>query len=187
MRIEVEKRRFTVDEYHRMCEIGVIGFEERTELIDGEIIKMTSPSTRHVACTNRATAYFAEAFGRRRAIVSIQNPLLLNLYNEPQSDVVVLKPTPDFYKNTGLTPEHAFLVVEISESSLAFDRKIKLPRYAACGIPEVWIEDLRHDIILVFRDLKIDTYETCLTLHRGQFVSPIAFPDVQFKVDDLLG
>jgi Uma2 family endonuclease len=78
MRIEVEKKLFTVDEYHRMCDSGIIGFEERAELIDGEIIKMTSPSTRHVGCTNRATTYFTEAFGRR-AIVSIQNPLLLTL------------------------------------------------------------------------------------------------------------
>jgi len=186
MRIEVEKRRFTVDEYHRMCETGVIGFEERTELIDGEIIKMTSPSTRHVACANRANTFFTEAFGRR-AIVSIQNPLLLNLYNEPQPDVVVLRPKPDFYKSTRFTPEHTFFVVEISESSLAFDRKIKLPRYAACGTPEVWIEDLKHDVILVFRDLENDTYKTSATLHRGGSVSPAAFPDVQFKVEDLLG
>ena len=119
--------------------------------------------------------------------MSVQNPLLLNLYNEPQPDVVVLKPTPDFYKSTRFTPEHAFFVVEISESSLAFDRKIKLPRYAACGTPEVWIEDLRHDQILVCRGLENDTYKTCLTLRRGQTVSPVAFPEIEFKVDDLLG
>lgn len=186
MRIEVEKKRFTVDEYHQMCETGIIGFDERTELIDGEIIKMTSPSTRHVACANRATTFFSEAFGRR-AIVSIQNPLLLNLYNEPQPDVVVLKPQPDFYTSTRFTPEDAFFVVEISESSLAFDRKVKLPRYAASGAPEVWIEDLRHGLLLVFRDLENNMYKTCLTLRRGESVSPLAFPEVIFKVDDLLG
>ena len=186
MRIEVEKKRFTVDEYHRMCDVGIIGFEERTELIDGEIIKMTSPSTRHVACANRANSFFTEAFGRR-AIVSVQNPLLLNLYNEPQPDVVVLKPRPDFYISTRFTPEHAFYVVEISESSLAFDRKIKLPRYAECGTPEVWIEDLKHDVLLVFRDLEANSYKTSLTLRRGQSVSPVAFPDVAFNIDDLLG
>jgi len=186
MRIEVEKKLFTVDEYHRMCDTGIIGFEERTELIDGEIIKMTSPSTRHVGCANRANTFFSEAFGRR-AIVSIQNPLLLNLYNEPQPDVVVLKPTPDFYSSTRFTPEHAFFVVEISESSLAFDRKVKLPRYAACGTPEVWIEDLKHGLLLVFRDLENSAYKTSLTLRRDELVSPLAFPDVAFKVEDLLG
>ena len=186
MRIEVEKKLFTVDEYHRMCETGIIGFEERTELIDGEIIKMASPSTRHVACANRANTFFTEAFGRR-AIVSIQNPLLLDLYNEPQPDVAVLKPRPDFYTSTRFTPEHAFFVVEISESSFAFDRKIKLPRYARCGAPEVWIEDLRHDQLLVFRDLENDVYRTSLTLHRDESISPMAFPDVAFEVSDLLG
>jgi Uma2 family endonuclease len=186
MRIEVEKKRFTVHEYHRMCETGIIGFEERTELIDGEIIKMTSPSTRHVACANRANSFFSETFGRR-AIVSIQNPLFLNLYNEPQPDVVVLKPQADFYKSTRFTPEHVFFVVEISESSLAFDRKVKLPRYADCGTPELWIEDLKHDVLLVFRDLEAASYKTSLTLHRGEFISPLAFPDARFKVEDLLG
>jgi Uma2 family endonuclease len=186
MRIEVEKKLFTVDEYHRMCETGIIGFEERTELIDGEIIKMPSPSTRHVACANRANTYFSEAFGRR-AIVSIQNPLLLNLYNEPQPDIVVLKPRADFYASTRFTPEHVFFVVKISESSLAFDRKVKLPKYAACGTPEVWIEDLKHDTLLVFRDLENDNYKTCRTLRRGEAVSPIAFPDTVFKIVDLLG
>ena len=186
MRVEVERKLFTVDEYHRMCDTGIIGFDERTELIDGEIIKMPNPSTRHVACANRANTFFTEAFGRR-AIVSIQNPLLLNLYNEPLPDVVVLKPRPDFYTSTRFTPEHAFFVVEISESSLAFDRKVKLPRYAASGAPEVWIEDLKHALLLVFRDLENDTYKTCLTLRRGETVSPSAFPDVTFKVEDLLG
>ncbi|HME99475.1 MAG TPA: Uma2 family endonuclease [Terriglobia bacterium] len=77
--------------------------------------------------------------------------------------------------------------METSESSLAFDRKIKLPRYALCGTLEVWIEDLRHDVILVFRELEKDAYKSSVTLHRGQSVSPLAFPDVQFKVEDLLG
>jgi Uma2 family endonuclease len=78
-------------------------------------------------------------------------------------------------------------VVEISESSLAFDRKVKLPRYAACGAPEVWIEDLKHGLLLVFRDLENSAYKTSLTLRRGELVSPLAFPDVVFRVEDLLG
>lgn len=77
MQVEVTKKRFTVDEYYRMGEVGIIGLEERTELIDGEIIQLSPPGIRHVASCHRATTLFTEALGRR-VIVSVQNPLLLD-------------------------------------------------------------------------------------------------------------
>jgi len=186
MQIEVTKKLFTVDDYYRMAEAGIIGPEERVELIDGEIIQMSPPGNRHIACVNRATTAFVEAFGKR-AIVSVQNPLRLNIYNEPQPDIVVLKPRSDFYASTRLSPEHTFFVVEISDTSLAFDRKIKLVRYATFGVPEVWIEDLQHDLPLVFRQLEEQSYKSSLTLRPGDAVSPFAFPDTTFKVEQLLG
>src|SRR5262245_10261079 len=115
MQIEVTKKLFTVDDYYRMADVGIIGPEERVELIDGEIIKMSPPGNRHIACVNRATTAFVERFGKR-AIVSVQNPLRLNIYNEPQPDIVVLKPRADFYESTRLSPEHVFFVVEISDT-----------------------------------------------------------------------
>lgn len=186
MEIEVTKKLFTVDDYYRMAEVGIIGPEERVELIDGEIIRMSPPGNRHVACVNRANTAFVEAFGRR-AIVSVQNPLRLNIYNEPQPDIVVLKPRTDFYDSTRLAPEHVFFVLEISDTSLAFDRKIKLARYAASGVPEVWIEDLKHDRLLVFRDPEGKSYKSSLTFRQGDSISPLAFPDAVFKVEQLLG
>ena len=186
MLIEAEKRLFTVDEYHRICEADIFAPDERTELINGEIISMKKASKRHIECTNRATSFFTEAFGRR-AIVSVQNAFLLNLFNEPVPDVVVLKPRPNFYSKMDLEPEHALLVVEISDTSFNFDRKIKLERYAASGVQEFWIEDLRNNALLVFRDPAGDTYETCITFQHGETVSPLAFPDAVFRVEDLLG
>ena len=186
MRIEAEKKLFTSDDLCKMYESGIIGPEEQVELIDGEIVVVITPSRRHVACCNRATAFFTEAFGRR-AIVSIQNWLPLNIYNLPKPDVVVLKPSPDFYESTDMGTEHAFFVVEISDTSLAFDRKVKLRRYAQFGVVEYWIEDLKHDLLLVHRDPAGDAYTTCLTLRSGESISPLAFPEVTFKVEDLLG
>jgi Uma2 family endonuclease len=104
-----------------------------------------------------------------RAIVSIQNPLRLNNYNEPVPDIVVLKPRGDYYATKSHTPEDTFFAVEVSDSTLRYDTKIKLPIYARTGVVEMW------------------SYNTQLTLRRGESISPLAFPDVAFKVEDLLG
>jgi Uma2 family endonuclease len=186
MHVEVSKKLFTVDEYYLMGEVGIIGPEERTELIDGEIIQTSPPGNRHIGACNRANTLFTEALGRR-VIVSVQNPLLLDKHNEPQPDIIVLKPTADFYGSRRATPKDASLVIEIAMSSLGFDRKVKLPHYARCGVPEVWIEDLNNDLLLVFRDPSRGRYKTSMTLGKGEKVSPLAFPDVSFKVEDLLG
>ncbi|MBI4472982.1 MAG: Uma2 family endonuclease [Acidobacteria bacterium] len=135
---------------------------------------------------NRANTAFAEAFGRR-AIVSVQNPLRLDIYNEPQPDIVVLRPRADFYASARFTPQDVFFVVEVSHTSLSYDRKIKVPHYAASGVPEVWIENLRQDRILVFRDPEGDSYQSSIVFGRRDSVSPSAFPEAAFKVEDLLG
>ena len=105
----------------------------------------------------------------------------------PQPDVVLFKPRADFYAAKKPTPEDVLLVVEVSDSTLSYDRKIKLPRYAAAGIPEFWIEDLKHDLLLVHREPAGNNYATLLTLHKGDSISVAAFPEVVFKVDDFLG
>src|SRR5438477_7424502 len=97
MRTEVTKKLFTVDEYYKMGEAGILGPEDRVELINGEILEMSPIGNPHVACVDRANALFAVAFVGK-AIVSVQNPVLLNTYNEPQPDVVLMKARPDFYK-----------------------------------------------------------------------------------------
>jgi Uma2 family endonuclease len=186
MRIEAERKLFTADDFFKMDEAGIFAPDESVELIEGEIIQMRNPGRKHVACCDRATAFFTEAFGRR-AIVSIQNWIVLDDYNVPKPDVVVLKPSPDFYASKDRIPEDAFLIVEISLSSFAFDSGVKLRHYAQAGVIEVWIEDLLNDLLLVHRDPAGEVYATCLTLRRGDMISPLAFPDITFKVDDLLG
>ena len=126
--------------------------------------------------------YYAGA----RRNVSPQNPVRLSNWTEPQPDVVVFKPRADFYARKRPAPEDVLLALEVSDTTLRYDRNVKLPRFAAAGIPEVWIEDLSNDLLLVFRDTSGDNYSTSMTLQARDSVSPIAFPECRFSVGDLL-
>ena len=186
MQAEITKKLFTVDEYYRMAEVGILSERDRVELIEGEIIQMSPIGRRHAACVDRTNHIF-NALLKRRAIVSTQNPLRLNEYNEPQPDLVVLKWRNDFYATRPHTPKDALFVVEVSDSSLLYDVKIKLPLYSATGVRELWIENLKENVLLVCRNPEGRTYKTQLTLSRADSISPLAFPDVSFKIADLLG
>ncbi len=186
MRADVTKKLFTVDDYYRMVDAGILGENDRVELIEGEIVEMSPIGRKHMACVDRANDLFTSSF-KGRALVSVQHPLRLNDYNEPQPDIVVLKPRADYYASKSHTPEDTFLVVEVSDTTLRYDRNVKLPLYAATGVFEVWIENLKEDLLLVCREPAGKTYKIELTLQRGDSVSPLAFPDVVFKIEDLLG
>jgi len=186
MQTETTKKLFTVDEYDSMFDAGILDREARVELIEGEIFLMAGPGPFHVACVNRATSVMVPALAGK-AIVSIQNPLRLDRYSEPQPDIVLLKPRADFYASERFTAADTFMVVEVADSSFLFDLNRKLPLYARLGVPEVWIEDLRGGMILVYRDRVGEAYATSLVYHRGDTMSIAAFPHIPFKVDDLLG
>jgi Uma2 family endonuclease len=186
MQTEITKRLFTADEFLRMGEAGIFKPEARLELIEGEIIEMSPIGSWHMACVNRATELFVTRLGGR-AIVSVQNALRLSNYTEPQPDITVLKRRDDYYKEKRISWEDAFLVIEVSETSLRHDRNRKLPLYANAGVVEVWIEDLQSNAIFVYRNPGPEGYSTSLTVHPGDQLSLAAFPDTTFKVEDLLG
>lgn len=186
MLAEVTKRLFTVDEFYRMADAGIFTEDDRVELIEGEIIQMSPIGHRHMVCVNRAAELMIVAL-KGKAIVSIQNALRLNKYNVPQPDVVVFKWRADYYASKPYTLDDALLVVEVSDTTLRYDTRIKLPIYAATGVPEVWLENLQENLLLVCRDPASKAYQTQLTLRPGDFAHPFAFPKVRFKVEDLLG
>jgi Uma2 family endonuclease len=185
MQIEVAKKLFTVDEYDRMAEAGILGLQDRLELIDGEIIQMSPVGERHACCVRHALHLFMTSLNGR-AVVSVQSPVQLNNYTEPDPDLVVLKPTADYYASTVWATD-ALLIVEVSDTTLRFDRTVKLPKYAAAGIAEVWIENLQTGELLVYRNPSGDRYLVSRTLQHGDTISPLAFPDAVFNVDELLG
>jgi Uma2 family endonuclease len=135
------KHRLTVSDYHRMGEVGILARDARVELIEGEIIDMSPIGSRHSAAVNRLVRILSRAVGDS-AIVSAQNPLILDDHTEPQSDIALLMPRDDFYAARHPRPEDVLLIVEVADTSLTYDRTVKIPLYGRHGIPEVWLFDV---------------------------------------------
>jgi len=141
---------------------------------------------RHLGCVNATTEIFIAAF-KGRAVTSGQNPVQLSDFTEPQPDIVLLKPRKDFYRGKRPETADAILVVEVSDTTLAYDRDVKLSHYAAAGIPEVWNEDLNSDRIVVFLNAVDGVDLIRLVLGREESISVQVFPDTVFTVSDFLG
>jgi Uma2 family endonuclease len=140
----------SVDAFHRMGETGILGPADRVELIDGEIIDMSPIGVLHAAIVARLASYFSQQLGAR-AIVWCQNPLRLDDISEPEPDIVILRPRADFYTTAHPGPADVLLVIEVADSSLAYDLGTKVPLYARHGIPEVWVIDAATRQTSVFR------------------------------------
>jgi Uma2 family endonuclease len=186
MAVQVERRPFTVEEYDRLIEAGFFGPDERLELIDGEIVTMSPIGTRHSSCVVRLTDLFTQRLGMR-ALVSVQNPVVLGVRQEFQPDVAILRRRDDYYATRRPGPADAFLVIEVADTTFALDRSIKVPRYAAAGVPEVWLADLQRDLLLVFDTPESGGYAGSRVVRRGEDVTPHAFADLRLSFDDLFG
>jgi len=186
MQIEVERKRFTVDDYYKMAEAGILTEEDRVELIEGEILKMSPIGNRHAMTVTRAMMILVRGLGDK-VVVTVQNPAHMDKYNEPQPDLVLIRPREGFYGTGHPDPADVVLLIEVADSSLRKDRLLKLPVYARNGIREVWIIDVKNDVIYIHREPHTNAYLSLETKHRGETVSPEAFPDFLIKVDDLLG
>jgi Uma2 family endonuclease len=185
MRTYPAKKLFTVDDYYRMAEAGILKPNDRVELICGEIIEMSPIGKRHAAAVDRANDLFA-GLVHGRATIRVQNPNKLDQFNEPEPDISLLKPRIDYYRSGHPGPHDIYLVIEISDTTLRFDQDVKVPMYAIAGIRELWIIDLNGGELLVHRDPEGDVYKTRTTLGRTDSISPVAFPDAVIKVEELL-
>ena len=185
MAVPVERRLFTVDEYYRMAEVGLLKPDERVELIDGEIVKMTPIGPRHSGHVEQLADVFSRALGST-VHIRVQNPVRLGDRAEPEPDVMVLRRSSDFYKSRHPTPADVYLLVEVADSSLVYDRQTKVPLYARHGVPEVWLVNLVEGHIAVYRDPAADGYRSIRIVRPGEELAPLAFPELVLAVDKIL-
>jgi Uma2 family endonuclease len=186
MSVQLVRRKFTVDDYHRMAQAGILSEDDRVELIEGEIVAPSPIGSRHAACVKRLLRFFDRRIGEK-ALVAVQDPIRLGEHSEPQPDLVLLKPRDDFYAEAHPKPEDVLLVVEVAETSSEYDREVKVPLYARFGIDEVWLVDLEAGVAEVYRDPSQEGYRERKMLGRGEVISPKAFPEIELLVDEFLG
>ena len=186
MTIHIERRLVTVREYEHMIKAGVLGEDERIELIAGEIRNMSPIGSKHAACVNRLNMLLTVALAKS-ALVSIQNPIKLSDLSEPQPDVALLRPRNDFYALNLPGPDDVLLIVEVSDTTLDYDRSEKLPRYAEAGIPEVWLVDLTNETVEQYLRPRHNRYADATTLERGQLVQAHKMDVLTLHVNAILG
>ena len=166
-----------------MGEAGIFGPEERVELIEGEIIEMSPISPRHAGCVINATRLFITRLGDR-AVVSPQNPVVIQPRSEPQPDLLLLRPRAVSYSREHPTPEDVLLAVEVADTTVRFDRLVKARLYARVGIAEFWLSLTTDGLVEVYRGPGPDGYASVTQHGAGQTLSPLAFPEVGFFVTD---
>jgi Uma2 family endonuclease len=186
MAMRLLKGPFTVEDYHRLAELGILGEDDRVELLDGQVVEMTPIGPEHAGCVDVLTGLLSRLVGDT-AIVRVQNPLVLAPRWEPQPDIAVLKPRADRYRTAHPGPGEVLLVIEVADTALESDREVKLPRYAAAGIPETWFVDLEQAVIEIHRQPGPGGYGEVQAMRRGDAIEPLLLPTGGISVDDVLG
>ncbi len=185
MLAEIQRKMFSIAEYQHMTETGILNENDRLELIEGEIVNMAAIGSHHAACVDRLTRLFVTGLGKK-AIVRIQGPFTIGEFSEPEPDVLLLKPCNDFYTNVHPGPEDVLLVVEVSDTTLDYDRNFKIPLYARAGIREAWIVNLQETYIEVYSTPSKQGYKMLRKYYEGGILTVSSFPDIKIAVDELL-
>ena len=186
MDLHEAQRLFSVEEYHRMAEAGILHEDDRVELIEGRIIRMAAIGSRHAACVKRLIALLASRTAGD-AIVSAQDPVQLPDYSEPEPDVALLRPRADFYARAHPTPDDVLLVIEVSDTSPEYDREVKLLLYARAGIPEAWIVDLNREEVWTYSRPEDGSYGRIRGVGRGKSIALEKMPGLTVEVGEILG
>lgn len=167
-----KRHRVTAEEYHRMAELGLLAPDARVELIEGEIIEMAPIGREHISVVDQLTELLVRAVGNA-AIVRVQGSVRLGSMSEPEPDLVLLRRRADFYRNEFAGAQDVLLVIDVSDTTLRYDREVKVPLYARHGVPETWIVDLPHQRLLVYGEPNEGGYQPESVLERPALV-PVA-------------
>ncbi|WP_341734471.1 Uma2 family endonuclease [Microcoleus sp. EPA2] len=178
-------RLLTVQEYQLMAEIGILEEDERVELLAGQIVKMAAKGTAHGAGVKRTVDLLQNRLGRL-VLVSVQDPVRLNNYSEPEPDIALLVRDPLYYEDRHPTPSEVYLIIEVADTTLRTDLGIKATIYAQSGITDYWVLDVNNRQLHVFREPSQDGYQSIVVLGDDASISSLQFPDISFMVRDML-
>ncbi|MBR8826777.1 MAG: Uma2 family endonuclease [Gomphosphaeria aponina SAG 52.96 = DSM 107014] len=185
VKMQLLTRKFTVTDYQKMAEMGIFQPEERVELIEGEIIKMSPIGFKHGVCIISLTNILAKKLGER-ALISVQNTIQLDNNSQPQPDVVLLKNDLEVYKTRHPQPADIFLIIEVADTTIKSDRSVKIPLYARANIPEVWLVDINEQTVEVYGNNQLNNYQTMAKFTGDETVTIMAFPDVKIPVNQII-
>jgi Uma2 family endonuclease len=180
------KRRITADEFQQMARAGIFHEDDHIELLDGELYQMAAMNEPHVSCVVRLNYWFVPRL-INRAIVLPQCAIRLSDFSEPEPDIVLARFREDFYVSALPRPEDILLIIEVADSSLRHDRTVKVPLYAAAGISETWIANVRSQRVTTYREPSAAGYQQVTHHTRRAVLSPQAFPDLQLRWEDIFG
>jgi Uma2 family endonuclease len=186
MAVQILRRRFTVEEYYLMAKAGILGEDDRVELIDGEIVEMAPIGSRHAACVKGLNEIFSQR-AALQVLLSIQDPIRLGQRSEPQPDIALLRRRADRYATSHPGPDDVLLVIEVADTTTEYDREVKALLYARAGIREFWLVDLEGDHIEVYQDPSPEGYQQVRIVRRGERLSPQALPFLDLSSSDILG
>ncbi|MFN8487151.1 MAG: Uma2 family endonuclease [Caldilineaceae bacterium] len=184
--VQFTRHKFTVDDYYKMLETGILTEADRVELIDGEVCEMSPIDPIHAACIDRLNRLLNRQLGDE-VIVRVQNPIRLHDYTEPIPDLALVRERDDFYEQQHPTPSEILLVIEVANTSVVSDRKEKLPRYAAANIPEVWLVNIARRTIEQYAAPAADRYTEQQVLGQGQVLTARAIENLELPIDRIFG
>ena len=185
MSLQIARHFFTVAEFERMGEAGIFAEEARLELIEGEIVEMSPIGSRHAACV-KFLSRFLNATVRDTALVSIQDPIQLDDYSEPQPDVALLRLREDFYRHAHPKPTDVLLIIEVADTTVDYDRLVKVPLYAKAGIREVWVINLPAEQIEIYAEPAGGKYQIIKQIKRGEEAQSHSIPELVMSADTVL-
>ena len=183
---QLAKHLITADEYEQMGRAGIFHPDVRLELIEGEIYEMSPIGSPHAACVTFLSMFLTRFVGNS-LIVTTQNPIRLDDYSEPQPDVALVQWRDDFYRQAHPTPSDVLLVIEVADTTLETDRKVKIPLFAKAGIPEAWLVNLPEECVELYAEPRSGAYQTTRRFARGETVQSHGIEKLTINVSDVLG
>ena len=186
MSVRPKRLRFSVDDYYTMINLGLLKNVERAEIIDGELIETMPIGNAHASCVKTLAEMLRDILGKE-VTYSVQDPIWLDEYNEPIPDLALLKRRSDFYRGKTPLAEDALLLIEVSDSTLDYDRNRKIPLYAQAGIPEVWLVNIQAGTIEVHYEARDYSFAVVKVFRRGDVLTSEILTDIKIKVDEVLG